>query len=86
MGIGKRQQEVRTMRGQKRSPGHPVAGRDVWVRFWKAIARGVSSEDAAVEAGVPCALGIRRFRHVGGMTPVEYEGAYEVTDKELLVA
>src|SRR5437763_9807193 len=33
--------------------GHPPAGRrEVRVRFWEAIARGASSEKAAVEAGV----------------------------------
>jgi len=70
MGIGKRQQEVRAMRGQMRSPGHPVAGRDVRVRFWEAIARGVSTEVAAVETGVSSAVGTRWFRQAGGMTPI----------------
>ncbi len=70
MGIGKRQQEVRAMRGQMRSPGSPVAGRDVRVRFWKAIARGLTSEVAAVEVGVGCAVGTRWFRQAGGMTPI----------------
>ena len=70
MGIGKRQQEVRAMRGQMRSPGRPVAGRDVRVKFWEAIARGVSSENAAVEVGVACAVGTRWFRQAGGMTPI----------------
>ena len=70
MGIGKRQQEVWAMRGKMRSPGHPVAGRDVRVRFWKAIARGVSTEVAAVQTGVSPAVGARWFRHSGGMTPI----------------
>jgi len=70
MGVGKRQQEVRAMRGQMRSPGQPVAGRDVRVRFWEAIARGVSSEDAADAAGVAPAVGSRWFRQAGGMTPI----------------
>jgi hypothetical protein len=70
MGVGKRQLEVRAMRGQMRSPGQPVAGRDVRVRSWEAIARGVPSEDAAVEAGVACAVGTRWFRQAGGMTPI----------------
>ena len=45
---------IRAMRGQMRSTGRPpVARRDDRVRFWKAIARGVSSEDAAKETGGP---------------------------------
>ena len=36
-------------------------------RFWAAIARGVTSEDAAVEAGVSPAVGVRWFREAGGM-------------------
>jgi len=70
MGVGKRQQEVRAMRGQMRSPGQLVAGRDVRVRFWEAIARGASSEDAAGAAGVSPAVGSRWFRQAGGMTPI----------------
>jgi len=40
------------------------------VRFWVAIARGLSSEDAAVEAGVSPAVGVRWFREGGGMPSV----------------
>jgi IS30 family transposase len=39
-------------------------------RFWVAIARGLSSEDAAVEAGVSPAVGVRWFREGGGMPSV----------------
>jgi len=70
MGVSKRQQAVRAMRGQMRSPGQPVAGRDVRVRFWEAIARGLSSEEAGVATGVSSAVGVRWFRQAGGMTPV----------------
>ena len=35
-----------------------------------AIARGVSSEDAAGVAGVSCAVGWRWFRQAGGMPPI----------------
>jgi AraC-like DNA-binding protein len=58
------------MRGNMKSPGHPVAGRDIRVRFWKAIARGLSTEVAAAQTGVSPAVGARWFRHSGGMTPV----------------
>jgi len=46
-----------------------VAGRDERRRFWTAIASGMSSEDAAIAAGVPQAIGTRWFRKAGGMPP-----------------
>jgi len=46
-----------------------VAGRDERRRFWAAIAAGKASEAAAVEAGVPQAVGTRWFRKAGGMPP-----------------
>ena len=71
MGVGKRQQAIRAMRGQMWSPGRPSAARrEDRVRFWEAIARGVSSEDAAGVAGVSCAVGSRWFRQAGGMPPI----------------
>ena len=54
-----------------RSPGRPrVAGRAEQQRFWKAIARGLSSEDAAVSCGVSPPVGGRWFREGGGMPPI----------------
>jgi IS30 family transposase len=54
-----------------RSPGKPPTGRrEHRVRFWAAIARGVSSESAAVEAGVAAVIGVRWFRDGGGMPSV----------------
>ena len=51
--------------------GHPPAGRrEHRVRFWEAIARGESSEKAAVEAGVLPSIGVRWFRKGGGMSPL----------------
>jgi IS30 family transposase len=71
MGAGKRQQAIRAMRGQMWSPGRPsVARREDRVRFWQAIARGASSEDAAAVAGVSQAVGSRWFRQAGGMPPI----------------
>jgi len=70
MGVGKYRQVVRVTRGKMRSPGQPVAGRDVRVRFWKAITRGVPFEDAAVEMGVSSAVGSRWFRQAGRITPI----------------
>ena len=71
MGVRERQQAVRAMRGQMWSPGRPsTARRDDRVRFWEAIARGASSEDAAFATGVSQAVGSRWFRQAGGMPPI----------------
>ena len=40
------------------------------MRFWAAIARGLSSEDAAAEAAVSTAVGVRWFREGGGMSSI----------------
>ncbi len=54
-----------------RGMGRPPAGRrEHRVRFWEAIARGASSENAAVEAGVLPNIGVRWFRKAGGMPPL----------------
>ena len=59
------------MRGKMWSPGRPsIALREDRVRFWEAIARGLSSEEAAVEVGVSQAVGTRLFRQAGGMPPI----------------
>jgi IS30 family transposase len=61
----------RTGRPAMRSPGRPAAGRrEHRVRFWAAIARGVSSVQAAAEAAVSAVVGVRWFREGGGMAPV----------------
>jgi IS30 family transposase len=53
------------------SPGRPSkARREDRVRFWEAIARGASSDDAAVKAAVSSAVGSRWFRQAGGMPPI----------------
>jgi IS30 family transposase len=71
MGVGKRQRAIRAMRGQMWSPGRPsTARREDRVRFWEAIARGMSSEAAAAMSGVSSAVGTRWFRESGGMPPI----------------
>ena len=40
------------------------------MRFWEAIAEGLSSEDSAAVAGVASAVGTRWFRDAGGMPPL----------------
>lgn len=70
MAAGPKQKQAREYRGQIPSPGRPtVAWREDRVRFWAAIARGVKTEDAAVEAGVSGPVGFRWFRHAGGVNP-----------------
>jgi transposase, IS30 family len=69
MSIRKRRSD-RSGRPPVFSPGRPpVAGRDERRRFWAAIAAGLASEDAAVEAGVSQVVGTRWFRKAGGMPP-----------------
>ncbi len=71
MGVGRRQRAIRGLRGQMWSPGRPsTARREDRVRFWEAIARGSSTDDAAVGTGVSSAVGARWFRHAGGMPPL----------------
>jgi hypothetical protein len=54
-----------------RSPGRPpVGGLEHRQRFWRAIARGVASDVAGVEAGVSPVVGVRWFREGGGMATV----------------
>lgn len=45
----------------------PAGRREHRQRFWAAVARGVTSQDAAVQAGVSPAVGVRWFREGGGM-------------------
>ena len=66
-----RQRAIRELRGYMWSPGRPsTARREDRIRFWEAIARGVSTEDAAAVAGVSSAVGARWFRQAGGMPSV----------------
>jgi ribosomal protein L15 len=61
----------RAGRPAMRPPGRPTAGRrEHRQRFWEAIARGLASEDAAGQAGVSAAVGVRWFREGGGMPTV----------------
>ena len=49
-----------------------MAGRDEQNRFWRAIAAGLSSEDAVLAAGVSQPVGTRWFRKAGGMPPAMF--------------
>ena len=63
----------RALRPPMKSPGRPTAGRrEHRQQFWEGIARGLSSEQAAVEAGLSQPVGTRWFRESGGMTPSRF--------------
>src|SRR3954449_7678699 len=67
---------ARSGRAPLPSPGRPpAAGRDEQIRFWRAIATGLSSEDAALEAGVSQPVGTRWFRKAGGMPPAMFRSS-----------
>jgi len=50
-----------------RSPGRPPTRRGVERQFWRHIALGLSSEDAAVACSVLAPVSARWFRQGGGM-------------------
>lgn len=52
------------------SPGHPGTRRGIEREFWRKVAAGASSEDAAVAVGVSSAVGARWFRQGGGMATI----------------
>jgi transposase-like protein len=54
-------------RAPMKSPGKPSLRRDVERLFWREIARGLTSEDAAIAVGASQAAGSRWFRERGGM-------------------
>src|SRR5258708_8425232 len=63
-----RRRSDRALRDKLRSPGRPgMARRENRLRFWALIAAGLSSEAAAIGAGVSPPVGTRWFREAGGM-------------------
>jgi IS30 family transposase len=68
----KRRQQAadRALRPVLRSPGRPPPRREVERKFWRCIATGATSEDAAAAVGVSGPVGSRWFRHGGGMPPI----------------
>ena len=70
MAASKRRRSDRAFRPPMGSPGRPPLGRrEHRQRFWEEVARGLSSEESAVAAGVSPAVGARWFRQCGGMPP-----------------
>src|SRR4051812_20326701 len=56
-----------------RSPGRPEPSRSVQRQFWRLIAQGVWTEDAAVGVGVSTPVASRWFHHAGGMSPISLD-------------
>ena len=62
-----------TGRSPMKSPGAPSHRKEVERQFWREVATGVTSEEAAARVGVSSAVGCRWFRHAGGMAPMELD-------------
>src|SRR3954451_17040717 len=91
--VRRQQQADRALRPAMRSPGRPMPARHVARAFWRLIAQGKRTEDAAIELGVSTPVAVRWFRHAGGMPPLslaEPSGRYlpfsEREDLALLTA
>ena len=60
----------RALRPAMCSPGRPEPSRAVQREFWRLIATGITSAEAALMVGVSVPVGSRWFRHAGGMPPI----------------
>ena len=68
--MARRQQLAdRALRPAMRSPGRPMPARHVVRAFWRLIAQGKRTEQAAVDL-VSTPVAVRWFRHAGGMPPL----------------
>src|SRR4029079_3315672 len=63
----RQQQADRALRPAMRSPGRPMPARHVERAFWRLIAQGRRTEEAALEIGVSTPVAARWFRHAGGV-------------------
>jgi IS30 family transposase len=73
--VGARRQWAadRALRPPMRSPGRPEPSRAVQRDFWRLIASGVTTVEAAEAVGVSWPVGVRWFRHAGGMPPISLD-------------
>lgn len=72
----RRRRSDRSGRRQLPSPGRPPeAGRAELQQFWGGIAKGMTSEDAALAAGMSAPVGARWFRKAGGMPPATFRSS-----------
>ena len=69
-GLRRQWRADRALRPPMRSPGRPEPSRAVQRQFWRLIATGVTSAEAAVRVGVSVPVGSRWFRHAGFVTLV----------------
>src|SRR4051794_38224886 len=60
-----------TGRSAMKSPGAPSLRREIERGFWRKIAGGLTSTDAALAVGASQAAGCRWFREGGGMPSVD---------------
>lgn len=60
----------RALRPAMCSPGRPDPSRVVQQQFWRRIATGITTAEAALKVGVSVPVGTRWFRHAGGMPPI----------------
>src|SRR5690606_37961184 len=69
--VGARRQWAadRALRPPMRSPGRPEPSRAVQSEFWRLIASGITTVEAAA-VGVSSPVAVRLFRHAGGMPPL----------------
>ena len=63
----------RALRPPMRSPGRPEPSRAIQRDFWRRIASGVTTAEAAQAVGVSWPVGARWFRHAGGMPPISLD-------------
>lgn len=63
----------RALRAPMRSPGRLVPSRAVQQEFWRLIANGITTAEAAAQVGMSSPVGFRWFRHAGGMTPISLD-------------
>ncbi|MDN5700820.1 MAG: IS30 family transposase [Kocuria sp.] len=78
-GLRRQWRADRALRPAMFSPGRPQPSRTVQRDFWRLIATGISTAEAALVVGVSIPVASRWFRHAGGMPPislVEPSGRY----------
>lgn len=69
-GVRRQWRADRALQPPMRSPGRPEPSRAVQRQFWRLIATGVNTAEAALAVGVSVPVGSRWFRHAGGMPPI----------------
>lgn len=73
VGVRRQWAADRALRAPMRSPGRPEPSRAVQRQFWRLIATGITTVEASAQVGVSSPVGIRWFRHAGGMTPISLD-------------